>query len=144
MRTGSVCSTSVNENHCRLTGGFHLSENQLASVALEHWASRSDGLASLCQGGGLFRGPIFRRVFVDAGEGSRPYVSAKDLERVRVRPPNRLAAIQNRLNVEKYSRNRLPWQMRPVPLPVNPARVRFQRFYVQRCHTRNRSMNRPG
>ena len=97
MRVGSVLSAVVYENRCRLTGGFHLSENQLASTALQRWNGNSDSLASLCLDGGLFRGPIFKRVFVEAGAGSRPYVSAKDLERLRVRPPNNLAAIHGPL-----------------------------------------------
>lgn len=97
MRVGTVPSQEVASNRYRLTGGFHLSEDQRALHVLQTWSGSTLDLEAGCLRGGLFKGQIFKRVFVNDSEHGAPYVSAKDLERVQVRPPNYLAPMHGRL-----------------------------------------------
>lgn len=97
MRVGTVPSKEVVSNRYRLTGGFHLSEDQRALRALQTWSGSTIDLETGCLKGGLFKGQIFKRVFIDDSDHGVPYVSAKDLERVQIRPPNYLAPMHGRM-----------------------------------------------
>lgn len=70
----------------RLTGGFHVSEDQLALSAIRHARVPKSPLRSLVKGRGIFRGPIFSRMPADGPEHGEPYVSAKDLVTSDVEP----------------------------------------------------------
>ncbi|MEZ4226977.1 MAG: hypothetical protein R3B13_38910 [Polyangiaceae bacterium] len=48
-------------------------------------------LGDLCRAGGLFRGPIFKRIYAKDAEHGVAYVSAKDLVKAEVRPSSYLS-----------------------------------------------------
>lgn len=91
MRIGQTSSAEIQSETHRLTGGFHLSEDQVAVARMRKWAGRTDSLKDLCVEGGLFRGPIFSRMYVEDPAHGVPYVSAKDLVRADVRPASYLS-----------------------------------------------------
>lgn len=91
MRVGAVLASEVAATESRLSGGFHLAEDQLAIRALGRIAKRSVSLSSIVGGRGVFRGPIFRRVYAETPDLGAPYVSAKDLEAADIRSERYLA-----------------------------------------------------
>src|SRR5690554_4993219 len=91
MRLGSVRESEIASEGCRLTGGFHLSEDQEAMAELKRAQVSKSPLGALCVENGLYKGQIFKRIFVADPENGLPYVSAKDLVRTRVRPANHIS-----------------------------------------------------
>lgn len=90
MRTGAVNVREIAASESRLTAGLFLSEDQQAMRALARFP-RTDRLGALTHGRGVFRGPIFRRVFAADPELGRPYVSASDLVQADIRPTEHLS-----------------------------------------------------
>jgi hypothetical protein len=86
MRIGRVGSSEIASGGWRLTGGFYLSEDELAARALRRFSKRSTRLHELVSGRGIFRGPIFKRVYVEDPALGLPYVSPNDLDRIFVEP----------------------------------------------------------
>lgn len=91
MRTGHVNASVLKAEGFRLTGAFHLSEDEVASRDLRALASSSTPLLDLTKGRRVFRGPIFKRQYVEDPELGAPYVSANDLDRVFVEPSGYLS-----------------------------------------------------
>jgi hypothetical protein len=86
MRTGSVLAEDLEHEGRRLTGSFHLSEDEAALRALRPRERTSVRLLDVTKGRQIFRGPIFKRKYVDDPSYGVPYVSANDLDRVFVEP----------------------------------------------------------
>jgi type I restriction enzyme S subunit len=86
MRTGAVPSNEIFAEGCRLTGAYHLSEDQVAVSTLKRSKLPKVPLQSQVRGRGIFRGPIFSRRYVEDPVLGEPYVSAKDLVTASVRP----------------------------------------------------------
>lgn len=78
MRTGSVTASGIAVDGHRLTGGFHLAEDQQAMKLLNQLKSATP-LVELTTGRKIFRGAIFKRIIVTDSRRGRPYVSARDL-----------------------------------------------------------------
>lgn len=91
MRAGAVSVNEVFEENARLTGGFHITEDRLAVAALHRWTGRTSRVSELVQGRGVFRGPIFSRIFASDPSLGEPYVSAKDLVNADVSPAGYLS-----------------------------------------------------
>jgi hypothetical protein len=92
MRVGAVQLSEVTADGGRLTAGFHLSEDQVAVARLRRIADRCEPLRQLCLSRrGIFRGPIFRRVFVEDPARGEPYVSSSDLMQAHVEPAGYLS-----------------------------------------------------
>ena len=91
MRVGSASTESIWSEGCRLTGGYHLSEDQVAVNRLHRLRKQSSMLQALVTGRGVFRGPIFRRVYAAGPSHGEPYVSASDLLESHVRPASYLS-----------------------------------------------------
>ena len=91
MRIGAVPIREVRTEGTRLTGTFHLSEDQRAVAAVRRTSLTTVALGTLVEGRGIFRGPIFSRRYVGDPEHGEPYVSAKDLVMADVRPSAYLA-----------------------------------------------------
>lgn len=79
MRTGVVRIQDIVSDGRRLTGGFHVSEDQRAIGSLRRMKGPKVALKSLVEGRGIFRGPIFSRMYVDDPSHGEPYVSARDI-----------------------------------------------------------------
>jgi type I restriction enzyme S subunit len=75
----------------RLTGAFHLSEDELAFRALRGHGKNFSPLLEVTTGRRVFRGPIFARRYVEDPAQGVPYVSANDLDRVFVEPAGYLS-----------------------------------------------------
>ncbi len=90
MRTGAVLASDITVQGFRLTGGFHLAEDQHAMRLLSRVHS-SDHLINLTQGRRIIRGPIFKRIFAQSEAYGRPYVSAKDLNKSDIVSPEFLS-----------------------------------------------------
>jgi hypothetical protein len=86
VRIGQISSAEIASGGWRLTGGFYLSEDERAARALRKLDPRSSRLKDLVAGRGIFRGPIFRRAYVEDPALGLPYVSPNDLDRVFVEP----------------------------------------------------------
>ncbi len=91
MRTNGVSIQDVIADGYRLTGAFHLSEDELAFRALRAHEDRSSPLLEVTTGRRVFRGPIFARRYVEDPAQGVPYVSANDLDRVFVEPAGYLS-----------------------------------------------------
>lgn len=91
MRVGRVESADIASAGWRLTGGFYLSEDERAARALRKLRRKSDRLITLVSGRGIFRGPIFKRQYVEDPALGLPYVSPNDLDRVFVEPSGYLS-----------------------------------------------------
>lgn len=91
MRTGTVSASDILAEGARMTGAYHLSEDQVAVAMLRRSRLLTDRLASLVMDRGVFRGPIFRRRYVEDAAYGEPYVSAKDLVMADVRPAGYLS-----------------------------------------------------
>lgn len=97
MRTGVVRVQDIVSEGRRLTGGFHVSEDQRALVSLRHLKGERSLVKDLVKGRGIFRGPIFSRVFVDDPAHGEPYVSARDIVNADVRAAGYLSRNHGRL-----------------------------------------------
>lgn len=97
MRTGVVRIQDIVAEGRRLTGGFHVSEDQRALVNLRRLKGGASLVKDLVKGRGIFRGPIFSRVFVDDPSHGEPYVSARDVVNADVRPAGYLSRKHGRL-----------------------------------------------
>lgn len=86
MRVGAVSSSAIATDRYRLTGAYHLAEDQQAMRLLDKVASGAKPLESLCTGRRVFRGPIFTRSYAADSSHGRPYVSPAELERADFRP----------------------------------------------------------
>lgn len=91
MRFGTVLAADLLESGRRMTGSFHLSEDESATRALRHFDSNSDLLSDLVGGRRIFKGQIFRRRYVEDPRLGRPYVSPNDLDRVFIEPSGYLS-----------------------------------------------------
>ncbi len=90
MRTGSALASEIASQAYRLTAGVYLSEDQLATRRLRA-LTRTSRLGDLTHDRGVFRGPIFRRIFATDPAMGRPYVSASDLVQADIRPTEYLS-----------------------------------------------------
>lgn len=97
MRTGVVRVQDIIAEGRRLTGGFHVSEDQRAIVNLRRVKAPKPLLKTLVAGRGVFRGPIFSRMFVDDRAHGEPYVSARDIVTANVQPAAFLSRRHGRL-----------------------------------------------
>ncbi len=97
MRTGVVRMQDIVSEGLRLTGGFHVSEGQVALAALRHSKRTKVELKTLVARRGIFRGPIFSRMFVDDPSHGVPYVSARDIVNADVQPAGYLSRKHGRL-----------------------------------------------
>lgn len=91
MRSGAVSIQDVIAEDYRLTGGFHITEDRLAIATLQRWTGRISLVKDLVHGRGVFRGPIFSRMFVDDPSLGEPYVSARDIVNADVSPAGYLS-----------------------------------------------------
>ncbi len=91
MRTGAVRISDIGAEGRRLTGGFHLSEDQEAVRRIAHFRGPAQPLYELALPGGIFSGPIFKRIYALDPERGVPYVSAKDLVQADIRPASYLS-----------------------------------------------------
>jgi len=83
-RIGQVSSADVSRPGRRLTASYFLPRDVAAARALDESTLGRDRLADLCEQGGIYKGPIFKRVMaLDEGHG-RPYVMPSQLERLEV------------------------------------------------------------
>lgn len=104
MRIGTVGIQEIAEEGFRLTGSFHLSEDSEATRVLAR-IRVTDQLVALTKGRRIFRGPIFKRHYVDDPARGLPYVSANDLDRVFIEPARflskRLGGLLNELTLRE-------------------------------------------
>ena len=91
MRAGAISIQDVIAEGFRLTGGFHITEDRLAIATLRRWTRRTSLVKELVHGRGVFRGPIFSRMFVDDPSLGEPYVSARDIVNASVSPAGYLS-----------------------------------------------------
>lgn len=105
MRVGSIGFQEILAEGCRLTGGFHLSEDQLAVNRLRQLRSPTERIAELVRGRGVFRGPIFKRIYADGPENGDAYISARDLVMADICPTTflsrRLGGLLEDLRIEE-------------------------------------------
>jgi type I restriction enzyme, S subunit len=97
MRTGVVRLQDIVAEGRRLTGGFHVSEGQVALTALRRSKGSKSQLRKLVTGRGIFRGPIFSRMLVDDPSHGEPYVSARDIVNADVLPAGYLSRKHGKL-----------------------------------------------
>lgn len=71
-------------NDFRMAPSFHVAPDPEALATVARTAS--EPLNALCTPGGIYRGPIFRRIFAKDPSFGRPYVTATDLEQAELRP----------------------------------------------------------
>lgn len=90
MRAEAIPFAEIEAEGRRLTGGFHLSEDQSAIARLRRFP-KTEHLWKLCEGRRLFRGPIFTRRYAAGAAHGEPYVSASDILQADVRPAYFLA-----------------------------------------------------
>lgn len=97
MRTGAVRVRDIVEESHRLTGGFHVSEDERAVARLRRMTCSMVRVRELVSGRGIFRGPIFKGHFVDDPAIGEPYVSARDIVNAEVTPGTYLSRRHGRL-----------------------------------------------
>jgi type I restriction enzyme S subunit len=90
MRTGAVTAREIAREGHRLTGGFHLAEDQQAMKLLNQLKDITP-LIELTTGRRIFRGAIFKRIIVTDPRRGRPYVSARDLVQAEISPADYLS-----------------------------------------------------
>jgi len=78
MRVGLRSVADLDSGILRLNGSYYLSADRVLSDALEGWSGDSRLAGDVAE---IFKGNIFRRIYVDDVTHSRPYVSASDLDR---------------------------------------------------------------
>lgn len=91
MRSGTVSIREVIAEGYRLTGAFHITEDRLAVATLRKWSGKTSRVGDMVTGRGIFRGPIFSRMFVEDPALGEPYVSAKDIVNADVSPAGYLS-----------------------------------------------------
>jgi type I restriction enzyme S subunit len=96
MRTGVVSILDVMQEAHRLTGGFHVSEDEQAVASLRRLSGPMPRVRDLVKGRRVFRGPIYRAILADRSHGE-PYVSARDLVNATVTPTSYLSRKHGRL-----------------------------------------------
>ena len=84
MRLGHVGDIQLASGGKRLTASYYLPEDLEAARLLDRSSCTRDPLHRLCKPGGIFRGPIFRRIPAEDETHGRPYVKPSQLERVDV------------------------------------------------------------
>jgi type I restriction enzyme S subunit len=83
----TIPASDIASDARRLTATFYVPEDYRTANALRAAQDRhSELLVSLCKPGGVFSGPMFRRVLVDDPRFGLPYVTATDLEQAELRP----------------------------------------------------------
>ena len=93
MRTATVSRRLVEANDgLSLKAGRYSSEDSEALVALASPRVKKEVLSSLCR---IFKGDIFKAVFVDSATHGAPYASANELVRIDV-PRRRFIAHSQR------------------------------------------------
>ena len=78
MKVGLRSASELDSETLRLNSGYYLSTDQVVFDALKRWRASSVRVGDLAR---VYRGNIFRRIYVDSVEASRPYISASDLDR---------------------------------------------------------------
>lgn len=78
MRVGLRSVADLDAGILRLNGSYYLSTDRVLSDALEAWSGDARLAGDVAE---IFKGNIFRRIYVDDVTHSRPYVSASDLDR---------------------------------------------------------------
>lgn len=78
MRVGIRSASKLDPDIIRLNSGYYLSTDQVIFDALRRWRASSVPVGELAD---VYKGNIFRRVYVDNVDFSRPYISASDLDR---------------------------------------------------------------
>ena len=96
MRVSSISSLSFANDEVRLAPSFHVTADPEALTTVARLEA-ADTLTELCRPSGLFRGPIFRRVFAADPAFGRPYVTATDLEQAELRPVASLSMLHGEL-----------------------------------------------
>ena len=96
MRISSVSSLAFRGDDVRLAPSFHVAADPqaLATVAK---LQVTDRLSEICEPTGLFRGPIFKRIFAADPAFGRAYVTATDLEQAELRPVLSLSLLHGAL-----------------------------------------------
>jgi type I restriction enzyme, S subunit len=97
MRVGVISINDVIQEGYRLTGGFHVSEDERAIASLRRLTRPMARVRELVKGRGVFRGPIYKGMFVDDASQGEPYVSARDLVNADVTPATYLSRKHGRL-----------------------------------------------
>jgi len=97
MRVGTVSSSELRAPGLRLNGGFFLSEDEQATRTLRGWKGAATTVADACKSGGVFSGPIFKKIDAAGPTHGRPYVSAKDLFRAEVLPAGYISRLHGDL-----------------------------------------------
>ena len=82
MRAGVVGIQDIIQEDFRLTGGFHVCEDERAIASLRRLSCPMSLVRELVKGRGVFRGPIYKGIFVDDATQGEPYVSARDIVNV--------------------------------------------------------------
>ncbi|MEQ8767592.1 MAG: hypothetical protein RL885_27045 [Planctomycetota bacterium] len=96
MRVGTIRASELADG-LRFTGGYHLSEDQESLRQLSVLRKSSVPVSSVVGPRGVFKGGLFRKIEAQSPEHGRPYVSAKDIERLVVRPSSRISTAHGRL-----------------------------------------------
>lgn len=86
MRVGQIGAVKLQEDAYRLNGGFFLSEDEHAMRVLRRWSGPSSALHELTVPGGVFSGPIFRKISASGPDHGMGYVSAKDILKTDICP----------------------------------------------------------
>lgn len=96
MRDAVLSATVFLTGDQRLTAASYVSADQQAHTFIADF-DHADALVDVCQPNGLFRGPMFRRIFTPDASFGRPYVTATDLEQAEVRPAVHLSNLHGAL-----------------------------------------------
>lgn len=91
MRIGTASQRELRDEDLRLNAGLYLAEDALAWSTLTRSGLPTTPLGKLVKPGGLFRGPIFRRVYAAGPEQGRPYLSPDDIGAADIRPTSWLS-----------------------------------------------------
>ena len=78
MRVGVRSASKLDSQSLRLNSGYYLSTDQVLFDVLNRWRASSVPVGDVAE---VYKGNIFRRIYVDNVEASRPYVSASDFDR---------------------------------------------------------------
>lgn len=84
MRIGAVDSSALVGGGRRMTASYFLPRDLEAATALDQASEPRQPLHELCRPGGIFRGPIFKRIPAAGPDYGRPYVKPSQLERLHV------------------------------------------------------------
>lgn len=95
MRAGVIHICDVVAEGHRLTGSFHVSEDQHALASLRRVNVPKPRVADLVRGRGVFRGPIFARHFVESG--GEPYMPPSNILNADARPAGYLSLRHGKL-----------------------------------------------